>query len=623
MVSLGAGRSGTVYLGTADGHVFASEDGAESWRLCGRVGKRLDAVVTRLVVDSENQDVVYAAVWYRGAGNGGVFQSNDGGRTWKPSGLEGEAVRVLEAAPSNRAELVAGTRTGVFRSLDHGGTWQRISPEGDPELRNVDSVAIDPRNGNVVYVGTYHLPWRTKDGGKTWEPIISGIIDDSDIMSLRLDSTNPERIYMSACSGIYRSENQGGEWTKLQGIPYSARRTQTIVQDSKNQKVFYAGTTEGAWVTRDAGETWARITTKDWVVNSVVVLPAGFKHAGRVIMGTESGVRISDDGQTFEASNVGFTHVVIKQLVSGYRATDHLLMLVQRNGWELLESADHGRTWGTVSLITAKLRTAAFTPDQIAEVYGSPWGWLLQMYNGQLWLRNKDTGSWTEWKPRGKPEAGRSRSPKGRKNPVRPIVPLQLEGSLAFTHSSVIASSHEGLMRCEESGMCARLKAFPAASGAPIIWASPIGDQIAVVQDGKLALSGDGGETASWKDLPIPAMQTLWIDQIVSTDKSRLALGTTAGLFLSNDGGSSWAVAGGGIPSGRVEMWLATTSLWIISERTGGLYLSRDQGASWARIDQDSERGTFASLVDLGRGILLIGSQSEGLLQLEINVAGN
>src|SRR5208337_3669252 len=49
VVSLGAATGGRLYLGTADGHVFASEDGAGRWEMRGRVSNRTDAVISRLV----------------------------------------------------------------------------------------------------------------------------------------------------------------------------------------------------------------------------------------------------------------------------------------------------------------------------------------------------------------------------------------------------------------------------------------------------------------------------------------------------------------------------------------------------------------------------------------------
>src|SRR5262249_6085046 len=147
---------------------------------------------------------------------GGVFQSDDGGRTWRPAGLAGQAVRALAQAPSDPDRLVAGTLEGVFGSHDGARSWQGLSPESNSQLRNLDSLAIDPRKPDVFYVGTFHLPWKTGDGGRTWAPVHNGMIDDSDVMSLLVDRVNPDLVYASACSGIYRSENSAALWQKIQ-----------------------------------------------------------------------------------------------------------------------------------------------------------------------------------------------------------------------------------------------------------------------------------------------------------------------------------------------------------------------------------------------------------------------
>ena len=128
---------------------------------------------------------------------------------------------------------MAGTLDGVYRSRDASKSWERISPEHHEELRNLDSLAIDPRDPRIIYAGTFHLPWKTTDGGRTWHPIHDGMIDDSDVMSLLIDRSNPGRIFASACSGIYRSDNGAAQWRKIQGIPYTARRTYAITQDPR------------------------------------------------------------------------------------------------------------------------------------------------------------------------------------------------------------------------------------------------------------------------------------------------------------------------------------------------------------------------------------------------------
>ena len=188
-----------LFLGTADGHIFGSTDAGDHWAILGRAGSRLDSVVTAIVVDPRDAKSVLAATWTQDpAAGGAIYHSSDGGKTWSDSGLAGHAIRALAAAPSNPDILVAAAVDGAYRSADAGRTWQRISPQGNQELRNLDSVAIDPKHPDVIYVGTYHLPWKTSDAGKKWTPIHEGMIDDSDVMSIIVDRTNPRRVYASA-----------------------------------------------------------------------------------------------------------------------------------------------------------------------------------------------------------------------------------------------------------------------------------------------------------------------------------------------------------------------------------------------------------------------------------------
>jgi photosystem II stability/assembly factor-like uncharacterized protein len=611
--SLGTGPGGEVFLGTADGHVFASKDGANSWELRGRVGSRLDAVVTRLVA---NEQEMFASVWYQQGGGGGVFQSNDAGRTWKLIGLEQEAVRALEIAPSPPKELVAGTRTGVFRSQDDGKTWTAVSPAGDQELRNIDSIAIDKSDPGIIYVGTFHLPWKTTDGGKTWQAIAAGVIDDSDVMSLRVDVANPERLYMSACSGIYRSENRGAQWTKMQGIPYSARRTQAIVQDPSNPQVLYAGTTEGLWVTRDGGESWARTTSKDWIVNGVAILPDQDRGRGRVVLGTErQGIQVSDDaGVTFADANRGFTHTLVRQLVAQRDDPGRLLMIIQRDGWELLQSGD-GRTWQSMPLTAVfKGKTTKVSPHEVQTIYSSPWGWLVRLENGQLWIWQESRREWHEWNLR----LPATRSTAKSRTAKAETAGRQAVGMIrAFSQDAAFVSTRDGLFRCPESGVCTALRAYRTAD-VDSVWVSSSGKETAVSMDRKLGLSSDGGETATWRDLPGPAARVVSLDATGAGPEIRVYLSTTAGLFVSEDAGQHWKKPSAGLPAAQIDQWFRAPGIWVATERDGGVYISTDQGTSWRRADQDAERSRFTALVPAHDGAILASSQSEGLLELEV-----
>ena len=173
-----------IYLGTVDGHIFSSQDAGLHWRLTGRMGDRADTVVMTIIVDRRDSHHLYAATRTLGENGGGVFRSDDSGATWRASGLAGQSVRALIQTEADKDLFFAGTLDGVYRSHDDGSRWERISPAGHADLRNFDSLLSDPRDANILYAGTYHLAWKTVDGGKNWQNIPTGMVDDSDVMSI-------------------------------------------------------------------------------------------------------------------------------------------------------------------------------------------------------------------------------------------------------------------------------------------------------------------------------------------------------------------------------------------------------------------------------------------------------
>ncbi|MGI4829147.1 MAG: WD40/YVTN/BNR-like repeat-containing protein [Janthinobacterium lividum] len=314
-----------LFLGTATGWVYDSHDGGISWTRVAQVASRNDLVIDHIVVDAKNpKRLVVGAFTADHLNDGGVFISEDYGKTWySQAEMRGQSIRALARSSSNSSELIAGTLKGVFRSMDNGVHWQQISPEGSGEIKEVESVAIDPVDPKVIYAGTWHLPWKTTDGGATWHNIKEGIIDDSDVFSIIVDPQKPNIVYASACSGIYKSSDAGDLFHKVQGIPSAARRTRTLEQDPENLQTVFAGTTEGLYRTLDAGEKWERLTPDDMIVNDVYVDPTNAQH---VLLATDRGgvYRSEDGGTTFEPSNNGFSARQITAFAVDAQAADTL-----------------------------------------------------------------------------------------------------------------------------------------------------------------------------------------------------------------------------------------------------------------------------------------------------------
>jgi photosystem II stability/assembly factor-like uncharacterized protein len=292
-------------MGTIDGQIYETRDGAKTWsRLTSfnHPGRYVD----NIIIDPRDPKIIYVAM-HRHVAAGGFFKSTDGGETWKEAeGLKSEAIHSLTQSPSKPDVLVAGSNRGVFLSKDAGESWEQLPTEAYPDIRNVESLAVDPRNNDHIYIGTWHLPWKTEDGGKSWKSIKTGMIDDSDVFAITIDSRNPDHIVASACSGIYESKNAGDLWRKVQGIPSQSRRTRDLLQHPSLPNVIYAGTTEGFWRTVNGGDSWMLTTSRQLEINSIAVHP---KDPNTIYIGTNNyGVMISrDGGKNFVPSNEGYS----------------------------------------------------------------------------------------------------------------------------------------------------------------------------------------------------------------------------------------------------------------------------------------------------------------------------
>jgi photosystem II stability/assembly factor-like uncharacterized protein len=610
---------GVLYLGTADGAFFTSRDAGVDWEQLGVVGESQNAVVTSILVDPRDSARIYAATWTReSAGEGGgVFLSNDGGKTWRYSGLASHAVRALAQAASDPGTLAAGALDGVFLSRNSGETWQRVTPAGDSELRNFDSLAIDPRNPLVIYAGTFHLPWKTTDGGEHWAPIHTGMIDDSDVLSLVTDAENPQLVFASACSGIYRSDDAGAAWEKLEGIPYSSRRTPVIRQDAARPAVLYAGTTEGLWKSADRGASWRRISPRSWVINSMLILPRDGGES-RVLLGTEQhGVVASDDGgASFRASNQGFHHRRVVSLAVDSRDSDRAAAVLENAPDALLMTEDGGKSWLPMS--------AGLDGDAVRQIFSSPVGWWAALASGGLARFDARRNAWARMGIVSDVSLADSTggSPRGRGEirAFRPVV-----NDMFFGDSAWFAATARGLFVSHDyGGSWTELPFGPGELPVGSVRASSAGREIRLVSSGGMIFSEDAGRTWAWHDLPLESGGATRLEW--TSDNTLLAVART-GMYISRDAGNSWSKAQAGLPGGLADALLTRPDFWLVSVQMAGLYVSRDQGATWTRVKQGvtvgaarAGDGQFPVLAAVGAANrVYAGSASDGLYVLDLS----
>jgi photosystem II stability/assembly factor-like uncharacterized protein len=606
-----------LFLGTSDGHVFASTDEGSHWQLISRVGTGQDDVITHILIDPRNSKRLYASTWTLYSGGGGVYRSDDGGRNWALIGLGKETVRALAQSPTNPKLLVAGSLTGVYRSTDEGKSWDRITPPNHADLRNFDSVAFDPKDDNIIYAGTYHLPWKTTDGGKNWTSIKAGMIDDSDVMSIIVDPQNPDNVHATACSGIYHSVNGAQQWTKYQGIPFAFRRTQLIRQDPTNAQVLYAGTTSGLWKTTNEKD-FKRITPGDWVINSIVIDP---KNTQKIILGTErQGVQVSENGgTTFVSANSGFQHQHILDVAMDREHPERALVVLTFDTDAFLATKDGGRTWSTLG--------PGLKRTDLRHVYAAPSGWWASVSSGGFMKYEETTGKWVKAGMllsdiaaapatasvkgrKGAPVAAKRPAPKGK---AGQLVPFQVN-DMQFANTTWFAATAGGLLVSKDKGSTWKSAANDSfvKQLTTSLDLSPDGSQVWAIAQKNLLYSSDGGSHWDAKELAFSGAGNLRLHRV---DDQTLLITSNMGLYASKDAGRTWNRTD--VRDLQFQDAAGTSNALVVALQKHGLLASYDAGKSWQRVSDPLAEGFFPVVRAQRNGGLVAVSATEGLLSYE------
>jgi photosystem II stability/assembly factor-like uncharacterized protein len=239
--------------------------------------------------------------FYMGTADGGVWRTDDAGRSWTPLfDREGvAAVGALEVIPGNPSILYVGTGQvttrwditqgdGIYRSRDGGKTWEH---RGLGDSRHIGRLLVDPRNPDVVLaaaLGHYFGPggergvYRTTDGGAHWERVL--FVDDrTGAVDLASDPGAPDVVFASFWqvrgypwqsyftpnvgpgSGIWKSVDGGKTWARLtKGLPSEplGRIGLAVAPGSRGSRVYAtvdAGPAPGLYRSDDAGASWQRV----------------------------------------------------------------------------------------------------------------------------------------------------------------------------------------------------------------------------------------------------------------------------------------------------------------------------------------------------------------------------
>jgi hypothetical protein len=599
-----------ILLGSGGGALYESLDGGRHWRHFAQLGPGHELMLENIAFDRTRAGSIYAAGWSITGSGGGFFESRDSGHSWSESeALRGKSIQALAVADSVPGMLIAGALDGLYRSLDWGESWVRITPDGHPDLKNFESVAIDPRDPKIIYAGTWHLPWKTSDGGRHWSSIKQGVIDDSDVFSIILDRTRPETVYASACSGIYKSDNGGEQFRKVAGIPGSARRTRVLQQDTSDKETVYAGTTEGLWKTSDGGRNFKLISPANFILNDVLVDP---RNPQRVLIATDrGGVFASDDaGLSFHDSNEGFSQRQITALVAGPNSELFASVVNDREFGGVFHR--HNGQWTQMS--------EGLGSGEVFDLQLSAEGRLVAATRHGLYVFETGSQRWEpsrivlkESKPVARNRNGRSAASTGAANVV---TRSSFEGratSLAMSGRRWYAATEAGILMSDNQGASWSEGALNGEKEFYSVSARNRTVLAATLHD--VWYSGDEG--AHWVRQPLPA----WVTRVYSvsvTDEGVLWVGTREGALRwqwKASGGGAWQPVLNGLPAAEVVSIRAEGG-WLLAGVAGAeaVYVSRDQGQSW-RPEADTGFEVNGAVIE-GNALYVI-SRQHGVLVRE------
>jgi photosystem II stability/assembly factor-like uncharacterized protein len=244
----GSDRPGVIWCGTLPGGLFKSEDGGESWALNRPLwddprreewfgGGADQPGIHSICVDPRNSDHVLI-----GVSCGGVWRTSNAGRTWEPGGPGMRAeympperqfdVNVQDPHMVARCQahpdvLWVQHHNGIFRSTDAAASWTEIS--GVSPSAFGFPVVVHPRDPNTAWfvpavkdeqrypVGGHLVVNRTRDGGRTFETLTSGLPQEHayDLVfrhALDIDETGEQLAFGSTTGSLWLSEDAGDSW---------------------------------------------------------------------------------------------------------------------------------------------------------------------------------------------------------------------------------------------------------------------------------------------------------------------------------------------------------------------------------------------------------------------------
>lgn len=336
-----------LYIGTADGGVWKTTDrGSHFLPIFDDQGT---LSIGDVAIDPKNSQIVWVGTGeanpsgdsYSGLG---IYQSFDGGRTFKKKGLEnvGRISKIVIDPTDSRKIYVAALgdfhlsnrNRGVYKTIDGGTTWSQVlfvqEDTGATEL------VMNSQNPQILYAAMWELHrtpdikkfggphsgiYKTLDGGGTWTELKNGLptpTNDTGRIGLGISATEPDTLYatydvaLNSFEGLYRTKDGGANWTRSNGSADISGINSSygwwfghVAVDPKNADTVYV---VGFYVAKstDGGNSFSDWTGGLHPDNHVLYFTHGATNA--IFLGNDSGLYLRENASiTFRHFNLPIT----------------------------------------------------------------------------------------------------------------------------------------------------------------------------------------------------------------------------------------------------------------------------------------------------------------------------
>jgi len=604
--------TGELSVGALGVGIYKTTDGGTTWTLLSDIFQPAPngppqqfGFVDAIVVSPNNSQRVYVATGF--GGEDGVCRSSDGGNTWtqvlpgrrggslsSQQGCHSLVIRTDQDTDYIVANCSDGSSSGIYLNTgaEGSGTW---SPVLEESSMGVVSLAIAPSNQNVMYAlasGSFadqslHAFFMSTDGGHTWgaqvraggtASINTELLSDACANTrsqgfydnvIAVDPTDPNRVWAGGIN-LFRSDDAGATWNLADDGIHVDHHTLLFhpKYDGKSNVTMFGGNDGGVFATQQARGTTAQCNTSPrirWTPQNSNYSTTQFYSGSISADGTAYAGGTQDNGYLLGNDTDGFSGW--RQIWGGdggvvaFDPTDSKTMYLRNNRpAQLLKSTDAGRSFNVIlsgQLAGPYNSPILIDPSNPNRVWVASWGDLPAL------SRSIDAGaSWTEAARLGPLDYG----------PVGAV-------AIAPSNPNLMLASIGGtgrLHRCDTALTSTIDTLWPENiidlhSAITSIAFDPQDSNIAYLTNGayrtpethSVYKSTDSGLTWQGLDgsgssaLPNIPLTTILPD---STRPGTIYVGSPIGVFVTLDGGDTWAKESMGIDNveiGTLSLTLA------------------------------------------------------------------